>query len=377
MINLPRLYTSSDFDECISLLLQAYNIYPIRELCPPKEIAETYFRSLVGNPGAHTFVYDIHNKVYAVCSGTIKEDDDGSGLTVKRFYVEDVFSERNTQKKMKLEERIFEFGKGLLSQDGVGWVFEKKDFIKHRSRVFNKIGFDPAANERKKIDKEYACILKNWSKVKDVNTGNRKMTLPEIFQMPARIEEINYNEFRVYAKSSGLIKITTGLIVVGDLFSDDSLSSPLHYTFPIGEFPTELLMAKKGEHFERPAAANVKFSNEEIHSWELAVPMGSNLTKLAKGDICGYGVDTGQAWITDLEALKCFRKKEAEDSQYAAGFRTDLGAIFPVDDLNIFIFTTGHGDGHYASYIGRDKKGNVCRLMTEFEVFTEGEYEDD
>jgi len=38
------------------------------------------------------------------------------------------------------------------------------------------------------------------------------------------------------------------------------------------------------------------------------------------------------------------------------------------NDLNVAMLKSGWGDGVYASYIGADINGNICRLVTDFAI---------
>ena len=43
-------------------------------------------------------------------------------------------------------------------------------------------------------------------------------------------------------------------------------------------------------------------------------------------------------------------------------------ALYNFNGHNIATFSTGLGDGHYATYVGYDEKGNICRLLTDFNL---------
>jgi hypothetical protein len=44
-------------------------------------------------------------------------------------------------------------------------------------------------------------------------------------------------------------------------------------------------------------------------------------------------------------------------------------AMFNFGQHNLVSFTTGMGDGHYATYIGYDANGKICRLLSDFDLF--------
>jgi hypothetical protein len=43
--------------------------------------------------------------------------------------------------------------------------------------------------------------------------------------------------------------------------------------------------------------------------------------------------------------------------------------IYKFGNHNLAAFSTGEGDGYYATYIGIDAKGETCRLLTDFGLF--------
>jgi hypothetical protein len=138
----PRIFNPADHDACIDLLLDVYSHHHLQQICPPREIAEAYFAHLTGQAGAHTFVYEIHDKVYAVCTGIILKEENESGQTINRFYVKDLFSHYRTQKKVHIVERLIRFGKDVLQQNNIIWIEDKRDFFKYRTNLFRELGYE-------------------------------------------------------------------------------------------------------------------------------------------------------------------------------------------------------------------------------------------
>ena len=68
-----------------------------------------------------------------------------------------------------------------------------------------------------------------------------------------------------------------------------------------------------------------------------------------------------------------------EDSAYVEAISRDLSEnhentrswlFWQKEGWNIAIFSSGWGDGFYASYIGYDADGNICRFVTDFNILT-------
>jgi hypothetical protein len=45
---------------------------------------------------------------------------------------------------------------------------------------------------------------------------------------------------------------------------------------------------------------------------------------------------------------------------------SNKGYIYSFEGYNLATFSTGYGNGCYATFIGFDKKGNICQLLTDF-----------
>ncbi|MFD2786111.1 DUF4241 domain-containing protein [Hymenobacter rubripertinctus] len=65
--------------------------------------------------------------------------------------------------------------------------------------------------------------------------------------------------------------------------------------------------------------------------------------------------------------------KAGADSLLVAGFRLttaapENGLLYACQGDTIAAFTTGFGDGSYATYVGLDAHNQPCRLLTDFQV---------
>jgi hypothetical protein len=137
-------------------------------------------------------------------------------------------------------------------------------------------------------------------------------------------------------------------------------------TFPIGLFPVELAMAKT-ENDERVAFARIVFSKADVEKWECALIPGQKPVSLKDSTIYCYGVDAATGLFIDEVANSNYNQDDYFDvfvrKMEEAQFK---GLIHEFNGHNFATFSTGYGDGCYASYIGFDKEGNVCRLITDF-----------
>lgn len=181
--------------------------------------------------------------------------------------------------------------------------------------------------------------------------------------------------FRFYTQKIGDLKVKEGLIIACDalLFQDDA---PFTTQFPKGVFPVELSIANIADD-ERVGFARIKFSEEEPADWTLATIEGHDLAELGEDDIFGYGVDSGTGSFMDVSAGKNLGAfLDADEDNYdnlAAEMRKNYKdtrdwLMWESNDTNVALFSSGFGDGLYATYIGKDKAGNICRLVTDFAI---------
>ncbi|RKO71202.1 DUF4241 domain-containing protein [Sphingobacterium puteale] len=166
----------------------------------------------------------------------------------------------------------------------------------------------------------------------------------------------------------GNLKISSGQIIATDpvMLSDAIAFSE---NFPVGEFPVELAMANINVNKDRRVAfARVKFSDKPIKKWAFALLPGQAPIPLKSKEIYGYGVDAGLGLFVDRAAknnLDTLLDKNW-DSMFSEKFEDYLNHSF--QNQNAVFFSTGYGDGFYATYIGRDSEGKICQLLTDFDM---------
>lgn len=183
-------------------------------------------------------------------------------------------------------------------------------------------------------------------------------------------------KFDLYVHEMGNIKITDGKIIACDplMYNDET---PYAATFPIGAFPVQLAVAKIKTD-ERVAFARINFAPAATPvSWELAVIPEQDVSTLKKGEIFGYPVDAGTGCFMDAAAGKLFEDFENEDvdglgEEMEESYKDTWSSLLKeLKGHTIALFSSGWGDGFYATYIGKDAAGNICRIVTDFGVVFE------
>lgn len=166
---------------------------------------------------------------------------------------------------------------------------------------------------------------------------------------------------------SGRVLAADGLILDG---------KPFTRKVNPGRYPLLLGVAKLGDD-ERVAFAMLRFSEERVTRWEMALTEGQDLAKLAKGEIFGYGVDSGTGCFCDPSVQKMIEDSTSIQLKFPLRVITEMKkANKPTRDWvhietsggSAALFSSGFGDGAYASYFGMDEEGKVVALVTDFAI---------
>jgi hypothetical protein len=183
--------------------------------------------------------------------------------------------------------------------------------------------------------------------------------------------------FRVF--EAGQLRLPSGKIVACDPFVN--MDRPAFtVSVPAGEYSVRLALVEGGNDARRVAFARLAISSAPVVRWEMALVAGQDATTLKADEIFGYPVDAGTGSFLDAETGAAAWPKMTEDEDIAQGWITQgdklsAGPGTPTFHLdvdvgqgNIVMFTSGWGDGFYASWFGYDAQGRVAALVTDFAV---------
>jgi Protein of unknown function (DUF4241) len=199
--------------------------------------------------------------------------------------------------------------------------------------------------------------------------------LEQAFEINFSFTDTANNRYNFYVANIGQLKIVEGKIIACDplLYNNDL---PFTAIFPVGQFPVQLAVAKINTD-ERVGFSRIKFSDENPTSWAMAVCDGQRIEDLETDDIFGYGVDAGTGAFMDTSGGKEFMKflMEQQDNyeiiieEMQKTYKdTWSWVLWDKNNSNVAMFSSGWGDGLYATYIGYDSNNNICRLVTDFGV---------
>jgi hypothetical protein len=181
-----------------------------------------------------------------------------------------------------------------------------------------------------------------------------------------RIAQVRGESSPVEVRRVGTLKVTTGILVAGDLGYDSSLLAPLGQRIAPGQYPVEVSIA-----FKRVAALRLKMSDRPVAKWHPA-DMGDG------GHV--VGVDAANVFISDISALLPItsRHKEKEFEKFATtGDLTSALMLSLAEPDDVVVATSGYGDGAYPVYWGVDAAGKPAVLLVDMLVLTELGDEDD
>ncbi len=186
------------------------------------------------------------------------------------------------------------------------------------------------------------------------------------------------SEIAFSVKELPQLVLKTGKIVACDPLVVPE-SEPFSLQVPSGVYPTNLAIAHIDDD-QRVAYAKIEFSNSPIVKWKMATLPQQNLSSLKHGEIFGYGVDSGTGCFADQEAMKELlnKMKSVEDYYEEMIAQSDKTYVHtwswasiefqPNTECNLICFSSGWGDGLYASWIGYTSDGEIGALVTDFDV---------
>jgi len=169
----------------------------------------------------------------------------------------------------------------------------------------------------------------------------------------------------------GNLKVPSGRLIACDPQLLDG--EPFEEAVPGGEYPVEVAIVRvDGE--ERIAFARIKLSEADAVKWEMALVAGQDPAALEDGEVYGYGVDTAMGSFMDEEAfVEMLARSDEDDELYVQTLVDSMEDTRDCGLLNdgkasVALFSSGYGDGTYASYWGMDVNGRRATLTTDFRV---------
>jgi hypothetical protein len=181
-------------------------------------------------------------------------------------------------------------------------------------------------------------------------------------------------EILIERREIGRLRLPSGRIVAADAMVEPTLPAFDRAVEP-GEYPVHLAIAhfRKGGD-QRIAAAWLVFGSNAIARW---VPTRLDATARRQpkpGEPAAYGVDSGTGSFLSPEAAASmtaqlsdeFAERVAEQMHATYVHTREWAMVELPGQLNLALFSSGLGDGAYASFWGLDADDKPVVLLTDF-----------
>lgn len=169
--------------------------------------------------------------------------------------------------------------------------------------------------------------------------------------------------WRVRVATLGTLRVPSGKLVACDPVCGDN-AHPFTLAIAPGDYAVDLSVVKLDGSGDITVAAVVRVTQTAPESWERAAT--------TDGSRLGYPVDSATGCFVDAAAhAKLFELQREGGPATAERVQASKGGQLIVDrgtGANVVTFRTGWGDGAYRSFIGRDSKGAIACIATDFGV---------
>jgi hypothetical protein len=189
----------------------------------------------------------------------------------------------------------------------------------------------------------------------------------------------------ISTRQIGDLVLASGKLLAWDLFMIPDERYAFKKSLNPGKYPVDISVADfypAGD--SRIACARLYLSEGPTVRWEVAAI--SNPDHESNENIDKYGVDSGTGSFMDVDAAQVLapsnRRDEfegfcdkviAEMEKHSLGQHTSAGwanmRISESSEANVVTFSSGWGDGGYASFWGYDAGGKLTSLVTDFALF--------
>ena len=185
----------------------------------------------------------------------------------------------------------------------------------------------------------------------------------------------------------GTLPLPSGAVIATDpLVQPDR--APFTRRAEPGEYPVTLYLAQ-----DRVALAELRFADAAPARWELALVEGQDVATLKAGEIFGYPVDAGLGCFMDSAMRAAMERREAQEQKRTPRYSNYFDDVLanelkdatqdgvmhrplPDEPAQVAVFSSGWGDGVYASYWSLDAGERPLRLVTDFGVIENGDGRD-
>jgi hypothetical protein len=173
----------------------------------------------------------------------------------------------------------------------------------------------------------------------------------------------------------GDLILPTGKLVACDPFVFPD-AEPFEISMPKGTFPI-LLSVASIKSDQRVAFAIVKFRESIPVAWDMLTAGQEDQLSLKPGEIFGYPVDAGTGCFMDQSTGIALSKTMATNNDFFEEMIAEMEKTYrhtwswlnmPFGNGNLIAFSSGFGDGVYASYVAFDAEGEIVAVVADFAI---------
>jgi hypothetical protein len=189
--------------------------------------------------------------------------------------------------------------------------------------------------------------------------------------------------FRCETREIKEVNLPSGRVVIGDPLVD-LVAAPLAQRVAPGRYPVIVAIAhlkQKKSVEQRIACAMLRISGQRPVRWVNVVKEERDDSQWEVDGLLGYGVDTGMGCFASVESAEAMGERMDADEEYLSWVldaaeqvhvpMREWVSVVPdtrMSDANVVVFSSGMGDGFYASYWGYDERDEPVCLITDFTV---------
>jgi hypothetical protein len=184
-------------------------------------------------------------------------------------------------------------------------------------------------------------------------------------------------DFMLVQHDAGLLHCPSGGLVCCDPLVFAGSAEPFSLPLPAGAHRVILTIAKTDQD-ARVAFSRVHLRDTTPVVWDLMTLEGQDQSQLGPQEIFGYGVDTGTGCFADALAIRELDELMSADKDYWQRFDDAMEKAYTPtwswinwqlpSRLNVVAFSSGYGDGIYASFVGLDADNELACVVTDFQV---------
>lgn len=201
------------------------------------------------------------------------------------------------------------------------------------------------------------------------------LPIPDSYLAMALQKECQLEKLTLKHQEMCNLSLPTGELVACDplVFCD---TEPFSLLLPRGIFPVILSIAHS-QTDQRVAFATIRFRDSTPVAWDMMTIEGQDTETLEPGHFFGYGVDAGTGCFMDRSAARALDNKMKEDNDFGETLIDEMQKTYrhtwswldlKLGNANLVAFSSGYGDGTYATYAGFDADKEISVVVTDFGV---------